>query len=90
MGEVLNLGTIWSVWLSFRPSRFTPGVEGPRFKLNRRRLRWPQSQSEWFGDEKDVLPLLGIERLSLMAYGKRNSGSNGSTGKAKNGRTLEE
>jgi hypothetical protein len=60
--SVLGVGE----WSASRPGRFTPGEE-PQYPLDRR-LGGPQSRSGRCGEEKNLLPLPGIEtRLSSLS-----------------------
>jgi hypothetical protein len=47
-------------WSASRPCRLTPGGNSPQYPLDRR-LGGPQSRSGCYKEEKNILPLLGIE-----------------------------
>jgi hypothetical protein len=51
-------------WSASRPGRFTPGGKSLRYPLERR-LDGPQSWSERYGDERNLLTLPGIKPWSL-------------------------
>jgi hypothetical protein len=56
---ILNLGTRWRWVFNLSPRPFYPEKES-RYPSNRR-LGGPQSRSGRFGEENDLLPLLGFK-----------------------------
>ena len=59
---LFDVGTRWKWIVSFTPRPLYPRWKSPRHRLSRR-LGGPQSRCERFGEEKNVLPLLGIELI---------------------------
>jgi hypothetical protein len=60
----LTLALHVAEWSTSHPQYFTPARE-PRYPLNKR-LGGPQSQSECYGAEKNLLFLLGSEALIIQ------------------------
>jgi len=60
----LKWGLDGSKWLTSCPGRFAP-VKEPQHPLNTR-LGGPQSQSGYFGDSKNLMPLTGFELQTIQ------------------------
>jgi hypothetical protein len=56
ISTVLNLGTVQRLMVIFTPLPLYPGGKSPSYSLG-----GPQSRAGYYGEEKNMLPLPGIE-----------------------------